>query len=162
MKKKHIIIGVSILLLARFVLFYSVDSPHDYLRRNKRISESIPTETLVYCENLNSKTIVLFCKDDSQNLSCTVLEKRLWNYKVRCISSGLTIKIEPTDKAQFIYSSFINSNQWIDWGVIYDQSIKTITSNNSPGNIVPIGNYSLYFFIGADDPAPPNHNFIYH
>ena len=86
----------------------------------------------------------------------------MWSYKTSCISSGMHLKTENLSPADFIFTSFHNEDQWLDWGLVYDNSIHVVSSNSEPGKLVSLfDNCRLYFKIGTGTPVPPIHQFEY-
>ena len=164
-KMKHAAL-ICMVLLAIHIWFPYAASPYQYILKSDDIDRRVPTETLLYEEEVDSGIYLLFCADeDAESVSCFTLKKVLWSYRL-CGVGYVFIESPPDREARFYGYSFGPSSDpyWMDWGVVYDPTIQSISCNGTPGLIVETSNdYRLYYsyFLVSGIPTPPKHAITY-
>lgn len=157
MKKKYLITIPILVLLAIIALLLSNQNalPYDYLKKH---SGDIEVTEMLHQEKLQEDTFLIFFLNGNNTISCAILKKDIFSYKILRISGELSA----TKESQYLFSSYTYKDNyyWIDWGVFTDDTINNVYADEQLMNIItdiPYG-YRICWLVGEGKrEEPPKH-----
>jgi hypothetical protein len=143
------------------------ETPYAFLQGNAGdYGATSPYEFLCQADIGDNKYAVFYINRNN-NVSCAIIKKNIFIYKILKISSELS-PVSDCGKGNFLYSSYKNGKrrEWIDWGVIYDPGIKQVLVNKKKANLLTVKTYDfrLSYFTGdeTEKEIPPRHAYVFY
>lgn len=171
MKKKIYIIMVIIcsfivigFIVIAFLKKQVRTDPYGYLvesNRKSHFDNLVPSECLSV-ERVDDNNYIIFYLNNYGNIMCALIKKSMCFYKILGYSGEMPL--QSSDQASIVYSYFREEEIWINWGVVFDDTIKTIMVNGKESNIININKYDIRICYFLDDgmkqTLPPEINYL--
>lgn len=162
-KNKAIMAGILLCLGVILISFFiRSKSPYEYLQKNDGTTKGTMANEFLYQGELDDGRSAIFFVNANGNLSCAVLKKTLFSYKLLEISAE--VNLSDSEDVSYLYSSYADGNtrRWIDWGVVRSNDIKCILTDGKVSTLKKIESYNfrICYLSGINSEianAPPSH-----
>lgn len=161
MKKYALPIIISLLYLlfiGGIVMTHSSSiSPYEFLIGKYKDAMPIekPVQQIYIAEQDN--TVLVFYINENGNLSCAVLQKKFFSYRVLQTSAELSTHSQ-NRSADFLYSSNqrdTRERESVHWGIIYNPLVTKVTINDQEMKMIEAEGLRLCFLLKSGG-FPPN------
>lgn len=147
--KIYFLITIIIVILT-ITIFVRGRTIEDYFLSNYEIATEI-----LYHDSVSEDCDIVFFLEDSGYISCALLKKEWLGYQILRTSGKLSLH-----NSGYLCSFFQDNNNslWIDWGIITDDTIKSVWTELEEMKMVECKpyNYRICWLIG-NGKEPQNH-----
>lgn len=138
MNKKKIL-GITIVVVficALFLIIKNINqSPYDFLKSRKNSSRAERATEFLYQDDIGNNKYTVFYVNENGNVSCAIIKRGCFNYKVLRISSEVLI-VNETEPADFLFSAYNKGQDWIYWGIVRYDKIRQVLIDEKEANLV--------------------------
>ena len=150
-----------LLILIVVVIFISAISAYIIKKSEtveKYVLRNCENATEILCYDISDDYVVCFYLEDNAAISCVLLKNTQLGYKTIRTSGKLGLAF-PGPLCSFFNEG--DESLWLDWGIISDDSIKSVCSDYGMMKIIECKPYSyrIYWMIGSGE-EPKNHTEI--